>query len=603
MYPKEHQNPIPTRKSAIVFQLKTHVLQTGRFVQNLLDKSHVQHKTAPIDSAFNVVGESSTALWTEIDPGERVLQLGKVQNLRTALRRLNGLHVPAHQTFSFWAQLGVPIRARGYVAGRELREGCIIPSIAGGLCQLSNALYDAALQAGFEIVERHAHSEIVPGSVAEQGKDATIFWNYVDLRFRSTEAFSIEAWMTNENLVVRFRSEKTVGLVSQTVAEYSKNTVQEPVEQPSRKMLAVLPAVDHSSLNSCMSCGVNDCFRSPRVSILSPTTRTAFLVDEYWPEFDAYISQHKTDNDSLFLPIDGAKFNKANYKWSTQGFSECREQRLFTAIRSFESRSLSQQGAARQSALLKQQKQLARAYAKSLDYRVTHLVVTQGLLPFLWNEGVLGGRTYDVLMTNLPLSKLHERLDGAKAIHSKSPTLGDFRADEAMIESESKALRQARRIITPHSEVASLFGERAELLDWVVPACKKQTKLGTKIVFPASTLGRKGAYELRDAALKMNLPIAVVGPFLESDDFWKDVIIERLSAENWLDEAAIVVLPAWVEQRPRRLLEAVSRGIPVIASRACGLEKISSVKTVRTGDVGALCAALKEGTFQCHAIR
>ncbi len=199
-YPEEHhKSSIPTRKSAMIFRMKTHVLQTSRFVQNMLDRSHVQHKVVASDTELKVVGESSTALWTEIDPSERVLQLGKVQNLRTALRKLNGVRVPANETFSFWAQLGAPTRARGYVAGRELREGCIVPSIAGGLCQLSNALYDAALQADFEILERHAHSEVVPGSVAEQGKDATIFWNYVDLRFRSSETFTIEAWMTDEN--------------------------------------------------------------------------------------------------------------------------------------------------------------------------------------------------------------------------------------------------------------------------------------------------------------------------------------------------------------------------------------------------------------------
>ena len=36
-----------------------------------------------------------------------------------------------------------------------LSRGCIIPSIGGGLCQISNALYDAALLAELEIVERH----------------------------------------------------------------------------------------------------------------------------------------------------------------------------------------------------------------------------------------------------------------------------------------------------------------------------------------------------------------------------------------------------------------------------------------------------------------
>lgn len=579
-YPEEHhKSSVPTRKSAMIFRLKTHVLQTSRFVQNMLDRSHVTHTVVAPATELSVVGESSTALWTEIDPSERVLQLGKVQNLRTALRKLNGVKVPANEVFSFWAQLGAPIRARGYVAGRELREGCIVPSIAGGLCQLSNALYDAALQANFEILERHAHSEVVPGSVAEQGKDATIFWNYVDLRFRSSEAFSIEAWMTDEKLIVRFRSEKQA---------------QKPVEEPVKPMLAILPMMDHSSPNSCMSCGVNDCFRSPKVSLLTPSTRTAYLVDDYWPEFDAYISENKTENDSLLLPIDGKKFNKQNYKWTTEGFANCQQQRLFTALRSLESRSLAQQGAARQRALLKQYKRLARQYAKSLSYHVTHLVVTQNLLPFLWDEGVLGGRTFDVLMTNLPMAKLHERLDGAKAMHAKSPTLGDFRASDSLVKSETKALRQARRIITPHSEIAALFGERAELLNWTMPAAKKQAKRGTKIVFPASTLGRKGAFELREVALKMNLPIALVGPDLEGEEFWKGVKIERLTAENWLDDAALVVLPAFIEQKPRRLLQAVSRGIPVIATRACGLEKLPQVKSIRTGDVTALCAAIKE---------
>ena len=72
----------------------------------------------------------------------------------------------------------------------------MISTVGGGLCQLSNALYETALGAGFEIVERHAHSRVVPGSRAVLGRDATVFWNYVDLRFRSPHAFRIEARMS-----------------------------------------------------------------------------------------------------------------------------------------------------------------------------------------------------------------------------------------------------------------------------------------------------------------------------------------------------------------------------------------------------------------------
>ena len=113
--------------------------------------------------------------------------------------------MPAGKTFGFWKQIGRTSSLKGFAEGRELREGCVIPTIGGGLCQLSNALYDAALQAGFEIVERHAHTQVIPGSLAEKGRDATVFWNYVDLRFRSDAAFRIEATLDGDELIVQFR--------------------------------------------------------------------------------------------------------------------------------------------------------------------------------------------------------------------------------------------------------------------------------------------------------------------------------------------------------------------------------------------------------------
>jgi len=76
---------------------------------------------------------------------------------------------PGRAHLQLLAHVGARRALRGFVAGRELREGCVIPSLGGGLCQLSNALYDAALKAGVEIVERHAHSQVIPASLAEVG--------------------------------------------------------------------------------------------------------------------------------------------------------------------------------------------------------------------------------------------------------------------------------------------------------------------------------------------------------------------------------------------------------------------------------------------------
>src|SRR5206468_12891452 len=117
-----------------------------------------------------------------------------------------GLCRPGGGLFRFWAQVQRPMRRLGFVRGRELREGCVIASVGGGLCQLSNALYDVALTAGCAIVERHAHSRRLPGSMAALGRDATIFWNYVDLRFRPAVDCQLEVTLDRDRLTVALRA-------------------------------------------------------------------------------------------------------------------------------------------------------------------------------------------------------------------------------------------------------------------------------------------------------------------------------------------------------------------------------------------------------------
>src|SRR5215207_3352612 len=199
-----------SRSGALVFRAKATAFRLGRAARDLRGGPRRHPRAAALEDA-PVLAESVTPLWTEDGPGELPLVAGKVHNLRLALRRLHGVEVPAGAVFGFWAQVGRASRSRGFVAGRELREGCLVPSVGGGLCQLSNALYQAALEAGCEIVERHAHSHPVPGSQAEGGRDATVFWNYVDLRFRAPGPLRVEAWMDADTLTVRLRGARHGG--------------------------------------------------------------------------------------------------------------------------------------------------------------------------------------------------------------------------------------------------------------------------------------------------------------------------------------------------------------------------------------------------------
>jgi len=573
----------------LVFRAKATLLQMNRAARNVLGSESKHYPVRDELSGEAVAGQSETRLWTADDAAERHLLAGKVHNLRLALRRLNGVEVPAGAVFSFWAHVGRPVRRRGYVAGRELREGCIIPTVGGGLCQLSNALYDAALKAGFEIVERHAHTQVIPGSLAEVGRDATVFWNYVDLRFRATHPFRIEASMDANALTVRFRG----GAVR----------VSRPA-RPAEKKLTVVQA-SHAP-NSCVTCNVHECFRhvGQRTAEFG---RTAYLVDEFYPEFDGYISNARRVQDLLAVPLDGKRLGKANYAWSTEGFLHVKQSRAATLRRAYESRRLASQGAARQRALLAHSERLAKSYAALLEYDVTHVTLSQNLLPYLWRDGHLGGRTFDVLMTALPLALLHERLDAASALNPESETLADFRADERLVRAEAEALRHARRIITPHTEIAALYRDKATPLDWAVPPKADKTRppfqaaAGTKVAFPAPTAGRKGAYELRAAVQGLGVRLVLLGAQLEGADFWRGVSVEqRAGGGDWLEGVGLVVLPAFVEHRPRRLLEAVARGVPVVASTACGLENVEGVISIPFGDVEALRAEIMRVAARAH---
>jgi VanW like protein/Glycosyl transferases group 1 len=576
---QDNSSTYPSLSKQIIFRAKATLLQLRRGIRDRWVDSVQTYPKGFILKDQPIIATSITPLRNSQDPSDDRLIACKIQNLRVALQHIDGVEIPKDRIFSFWKQIGPPTQNRGYAIGREIRQGCLIPTIGGGLCQLSNALYSLALDTGIEVVERHAHTQIIPGSLAEIGRDATVFWNYVDLRFKAHQLLRIEAFLTSEDLVIQFRGQGINSAIQSS-----------PADQPARTIL--------ENVHQCDTCNVVACSRHIPPSIQQQTwERTAYLVDEYWPEFDRYLQAHRSRKDLLALPLKGKQWKKANYAWTTAGFGQIHTATPLTIGRSLASRRLTIQGQTRQKQLLQYDQQLATLYGRWLSYDVTHIVVMQHLLPFLWQHGQLGGRSFDVLMTRLPLSTLQTRLDRAHCKHPSSLTLGDFRADSALIAAEDQALRAARRLITPHTDLAQQFPGKTTLLDWNLPNLHNQTSAGDTILFPASTLGRKGAYELREAAKILNLSLQLLeSDDLEGENFWEGITVQRLPI-NSFSGVGLVVLPAYIEHNPRVLLKAIAYGIPVIASAACGVENMPGVITIPTGDeqalVQAICQVLK----------
>lgn len=541
-----------------IFRLKIAVLTAARIVKNLLGPSRKFSKTSLLVHE-PVIAISESELWNPFDNKDNwILTAGKIENLRIAVQKLNGLEVGANEVFSFWKHIGNPNYGQGYVIGREIREGCIVPTIAGGLCQLSNALYDAALRANFEIVERHKHTKVIKGSLAEKDRDATVKWNYLDLRFKSSFDFRIEIELTSDHLIVAFRCPQKQA---------------EPVQDK-------LSWKASSKLNDCYSCGNMACFKHPdKTGVEQEIATTTFILDEKWPEYDKYVSQTATKADHFILPLKKNRWIKTNrYSWAAAHPQKTKATQFQGLFRALQLRFAPKNKNNVFELSLQLDKKIAKAAARQIPIDATHVVIAQNLLPYIYETGALGGRTFDVFMTRLPFEKLHERLDLAFTFHNESPTLNDFRASKELIALENKALTSARKIITPHSELAAIFKNKAVKLDWQIPAIPNGQPNGTKVLFPASAVGRKGAYEMRRLAKELQLELVISGRTIETAHFWQDLKIEKFNGD-WR-QIGLVVYPTYVEHQPRPLLKAVAQGIPVITTTASGLEPSAQVEVL-----------------------
>ena len=559
-------------KNELIFRFKTLLLIGNRLLLNLL---YPPKKFKTDCKLINepVIAISESDLWNSNDNIDNwILTAGKIENIRIAAKKLNGLEINANEVFSFWQHIGNPNFGKGYVIGREIREGCIVPTIAGGLCQLSNALYDAALKSNFEIVERHKHTKVIKGSLAEQNRDATVKWNYIDLRFKSTFDFKIEIQLTSDKLFLSFKS---------------KQTNVKPTENN-------FELRESNKLNDCYSCGNFDCFKHPdRTSVKQEIAKTTFILDEKWTEYDTYLKSIATGSDSFIVPL------QKNYLIKTERYN-------WLAMKSGKIKSTTYQGIYRTIKLrfapknknnvfelsLQLDKKIAVAATRKISIDTTHLVISQNLLPFIYETGVLGGRTFDVLMTRLPIEKLHKRLDIANLKNPESKTLTDFRAPEKLIELENLALTKARKIITPHSEIAEIFKNKVEKLTWDIPTQTKNQIRGSKVLFPASIVGRKGAYEIKRLLKELEINLVVSGRIIENDTFWESSKIERFNGD--FEQIALIVYPTHIEHQPRQILKTLSLGIPIITTTACGLESSELVKIVENNNFDLFISEVKK---------
>lgn len=118
---------------------------------------HYATTRAEADLAW-LVAEHSSILERDLQGVDPQLQRNKVQNLRIAAGRMDGVILAPGQTFSFWRLVGRATERGGYTDGLVLRDGAAASGVGGGLCQISNMLHWLALHSDLTVAERHRHS-------------------------------------------------------------------------------------------------------------------------------------------------------------------------------------------------------------------------------------------------------------------------------------------------------------------------------------------------------------------------------------------------------------------------------------------------------------
>ena len=110
-------------------------------------------------------------------------------NIRIASGKINGYVLLPGDTFSFNTVVGKRTIQDGFKTAPVFKNGKHDMGVGGGICQVSSTLYNAALFADLQIMQRHNHS--MPVAYLPVGRDATVDYGTLDLAFKNNQSTPI----------------------------------------------------------------------------------------------------------------------------------------------------------------------------------------------------------------------------------------------------------------------------------------------------------------------------------------------------------------------------------------------------------------------------
>jgi len=205
---------------------------------------------------------------------------GEEYNVSLASKKLKGCLVKPSKVFSQNTSIGPYTKLRGFKEGASYIGENIIMTEGGGVCKIATSLYNLAVLANLEIIERHHHS--MPVNYVPYGQDATVAYGIKDLRFRNTTDEPILIWaeMIGNRLYMGFYGKEKPPKVSwdhhisqliEIPVKYIKNYNLEPGE-----MKTVIEGMEGATVKSSITIWYRDghyVVKNMGISQYSPLTK------------------------------------------------------------------------------------------------------------------------------------------------------------------------------------------------------------------------------------------------------------------------------------------------------------------------------------------
>lgn len=166
-------------------------------------------------------------------------------NLKLAADKINGTVLMPGEVFSFNEVVGKRTIEAGYKNAKIYENGQVVDGLAGGICQISSTLYNAALLANLQIVERRNHS--FTSTYVKAGLDATVVYGVTDFKFKNTRSYPIKIECSVEKGIAIFNihgnkeeNEYEIKLSSVTtqVIPYQTVFIQDPTLVPGQQIVS-----------------------------------------------------------------------------------------------------------------------------------------------------------------------------------------------------------------------------------------------------------------------------------------------------------------------------------------------------------------------------